>query len=173
MNRIASIVSFSKKIAQRIAEKKNNFSKTTNKRGGSHRGHEQPKDADDIAFGVKPPYNLTRDMILSKFLGAQVLFWVWYNFRENGLIVLVKTFYFKFQKGLEAPHYEHALNDELSDDDEEFWEKNFEKETDQQIERIVQVYKNRDYVPLGVVPIEVKILKTFSDLSSNLSNKFK
>jgi hypothetical protein len=95
MNRIASIVSFSKKIAQRIAEKKNNFSKTTSKRGGAHRGFEQPKDADDIAYGVKPPHNLTRDMILSKILGAQVVFWLWYNFRENGLIALVKLLIFK------------------------------------------------------------------------------
>jgi hypothetical protein len=70
---------------------------------------------------------------------------------------------------LAAPHFEHPLNDELSDDDEEFWEKNFEKETDQQIERIVQVYKDRNYVPIGVVPIEV----TLAEKISTLTNKFK
>eukprot|EP01080_Neovahlkampfia_damariscottae_P003254 gene3254-5697_t len=132
-----NIKSFSKKIAERFAEKKRNFSKTTTKRGAVGRGYEKPPTEDDIKYGVKPPTNLKRDLFFAKFLGAQVVFWVWYNMRENGKIVF----------GLEAPHYEHAFNDDLSDDDEEFWEKNFEKETDKQIEQLVQVYKNRDYKP--------------------------
>ena len=95
MNRITSFVkpqnikAFSKKIAERIAEKKRNFSKTQTKRGGSHRGHEQPPTADDIKYGIKPPNSLPRDVILAKIIGAQVVFWVWYNMRENGMIMLV------------------------------------------------------------------------------------
>jgi hypothetical protein len=115
---------------------KRTFSRTNFTFSGAHH-HEEP-DEDDIKYGITVPKPTKRDQFLAKFLGANFIFWIWYKIiHEDG---------YKRILALERPHFEHPADDELSDDDDEFWEKNdpkFFKTDKDDLETMLEYYHFR------------------------------
>lgn len=137
----AKIKEYSKKIAERIQQKRN-FHTTQDKKGGGHHDdhhHGFEQDEDDKKFGFTAPKTPAWEMFLTKFMTMNFVFWVWYN--------LIHKDGYKRVLSLERPHYEPPMGDSASDDDDEFWDKNinnFMKPNKEELEILVQSYIHRE-----------------------------
>nr|CAG4713434.1 unnamed protein product [Naegleria fowleri] len=97
------------------------FSYNNNKQNGSahHQGEEQQhnnnsnhKKTDFEELDEALPEPPKREVLLAKIAGASAMFWLLYKMKEDGLILL----------GLEKPHWEHPMDDDESDRDDEYFD---------------------------------------------------
>lgn len=135
----AKIKEYSKKIAERVKQKRNFMTTPVQRGGGHHDDHHHEPDEDDIKYGINVPKHPTWELLITKFLVMNFVWWVWYN--------LIHKDGYKRIFSLERPHYEPQMNDTDSDDDDEFWDKNFPNymKPDQQAQEIaIQSFIHRE-----------------------------
>ncbi|KAG2377556.1 hypothetical protein C9374_009072 [Naegleria lovaniensis] len=129
-------MSLSSVIQHMNQQSSRNFSCNNNKQNGSAHHHEEKhnnnsnhkktefEELDEIL--PEPP---KREVLLAKIAGASAMFWLLYKMKEDGLIVL----------GLEKPHWEHPMDDDESDRDDEYFD-NALQEDDETIDLKLELH---------------------------------
>jgi len=129
------------------------FSTTAPKQGGGHhdfhrtptsqlKTKEQVYDEEYREFEAKMPKTPAFELWLSKILGASLVFWLAYWFRENGAILF----------GLERPHWEHPFGDTDSEEDDDDWS---DTDSDDDLDLRLEYYTNDE--TLKKYPVDRKI----------------
>ncbi|EFC44926.1 coiled coil domain-containing protein [Naegleria gruberi] len=102
-------------VIQQMNQRRN-FSQNNTNRGSSghheqeHKQHTKKTEFEELDDVLPEPPK--REVLLAKIAGASAMFWILYKMRQDGLIVF----------GLEKPHWEHAMEDDESDRDDEYFE---------------------------------------------------
>ena len=86
-------------------------------------------EEEDREFNARMPKTPAMEIWLSKILGASLMFWLCYWFKESGAILV----------GLERPHWEHAFGDSDSEEDDDDWS---DTDSDDDLDLRLEYYVN-------------------------------